>query len=100
MPDHSHDPTLFPETLSLGGTKGRQQPSGQRQDHPQQLAHYRIVKPLGRGGMGVVYQAEDTLLHRKAALKVMRADYAIDEETRARFEREAQAAARLKHDHI
>ncbi|MGV3483488.1 MAG: serine/threonine-protein kinase [Planctomycetaceae bacterium] len=64
------------------------------------LGQYRIVRQLGRGGMGVVYQAEDTHLNRLAALKVLRADYAADKGARARFIREAQAAAQLKHDHI
>jgi len=96
MPDHSHDPTLFPSTMAHQG-------SSPRQGEPApltQLAQYRIIKQLGRGGMGVVYQAEDTQLHRMAALKVMRPDYAADDEARARFIREARAAAALKHDHI
>ena len=65
-----------------------------------QIAQYRILKQLGRGGFGVVYQAEDIQLHRLAALKVMRPDHAAHDESRARFIREAQAAAALKHDHI
>src|ERR687892_2888224 len=64
------------------------------------LAHYRIVQPLGKGGMGEVFVAEDTKLHRKVALKVLPADVAIDPERRQRFEREAQAIAALNHPHI
>jgi Tol biopolymer transport system component len=64
------------------------------------VAHYRIVQPLGKGGMGEVFVAEDTKLHRKVALKVLPADVAIDPERRQRFEREAQAIAALNHPHI
>lgn len=64
------------------------------------LAQYRLIKQLGRGGMGVVYQAVDTELNRQAALKVMHPEHAIDAESRARFKREAQTAAALKNDHI
>src|ERR671910_827485 len=64
------------------------------------LAHYRIVDPLGKGGMGEVFVAEDTKLHRKVALKVLPPDVAIDPERRQRFEREAQAIAALNHPHI
>jgi serine/threonine protein kinase len=67
---------------------------------PAYLGGYRIVKQLGQGGMGVVYRAEDEQLRRPVALKVMRADIAAHEEARARFLREARAAAALKHDHI
>jgi hypothetical protein len=64
------------------------------------LGQYRILKQLGQGGMGVVFQAEDQQLRRLAALKVLRPDVGAGEELRARFLREARAAAALKHDHI
>lgn len=64
------------------------------------LAHYRVLKELGRGGMGMVFEAEDTQLQRLVALKVIRPDIASREETRARFLREARAAAALKNDHV
>jgi serine/threonine protein kinase len=64
------------------------------------LAHYRVVKQLGQGGMGVVYQAEDENLRRLVALKVMRGDFANHPEARARFHREAQSVAALRHDNI
>jgi len=64
------------------------------------LASYRILKILGQGGMGRVYQAEDTLLQRLAALKVMLPAYASDPGARQRFLREARAAAALEHDNI
>ncbi|MEO7157005.1 MAG: protein kinase [Vicinamibacterales bacterium] len=67
---------------------------------PQVLNHYRILGPLGRGGMGEVYLAEDTRLHRKVALKILPAVMAADPERRIRFEREAQAVAAINHPNI
>ncbi len=64
------------------------------------LNHYRIVKSLGAGGMGEVYAAEDTKLHRMVALKVLPAAMATDPERRDRFEREAQSVAALNHPNI
>jgi serine/threonine protein kinase/WD40 repeat protein len=66
----------------------------------EQLGPYRIVKLLGAGGMGAVYQADDEYLGRSVALKVMRPWMADDERARRRFLREARAAAALAHDHI
>jgi serine/threonine protein kinase len=64
------------------------------------LAQYRILKQLGAGGMGVVLLAEDTLLQRRVALKVMQPALAADRTSRDRFVREARAAAKLAHDHV
>ena len=64
------------------------------------FAHYRIVGRLGAGGMGEVYQAEDTRLGRKVALKVLPADLADDAERISRFRREAQILAALQHPRI
>jgi serine/threonine protein kinase len=64
------------------------------------LGSYRVLKVLGRGGMGVVFQAEDIQLERPVALKVLRPELASSSDGRARFLREAQAAAALQHDHI
>jgi serine/threonine protein kinase len=64
------------------------------------LAHYRVHKELGRGGMGAVYLGFDEGLRRKVALKVMLPRSAADPHARERFLREARAAAAVKHDHV
>lgn len=65
-----------------------------------QLGRYRVLKELGRGGMGAVFLAFDHRLERKVALKVMRPRYADNSDSRERFLREARTAAMVKSDHV
>jgi formylglycine-generating enzyme required for sulfatase activity/serine/threonine protein kinase len=72
----------------------------QQPDELGRLGGYRVLRELGRGGMGLVLQAEDERLKRRIALKVMLPHVAVDEQARLRFVREAQVAAALEHDHV
>src|ERR1700687_205832 len=64
------------------------------------LGRYEIRAKIGEGGMGEVYLAEDTQLHRKVALKILPAEVASNQDRMRRFNQEANAAAALNHPHI
>ena len=65
-----------------------------------QLAHYEIVEPIGKGGMGEVYRARDTKLGRDVAIKVLPDEFAHDTERLRRFQREAKVLVSLNHPNI
>jgi WD40 repeat protein len=69
-------------------------------DPPERMGDFRILREIGRGGMGVVYEAEQESLGRRVALKVLSPGAVIDAKQVRRFEREARAAARLHHTNI
>lgn len=85
------------ETATLSGITP---PPAPRVAAPRLLGPYRLLEPLGAGGMGIVYRAEDTRLQRQVALKVMRPEIAAGPQARQRFLREARTAAAVEHDHI
>src|SRR5262249_22073681 len=66
----------------------------------QKLGDFRIIREIGHGGMGVVYEAEQVSLGRHVALKVLPRKMLVDRKARHRFEREAKAAAKLHHTNI
>jgi serine/threonine protein kinase len=94
---------LFPALLALEKAVPEPKPApagpGDR-SLPARLGHYRILGELGRGGMGVVYEAEDELLGRHVALKVLAALSHHNADRLERFRREARSAARLHHTNI
>jgi eukaryotic-like serine/threonine-protein kinase len=67
---------------------------------PAMIGRYEIIERVGRGGMGVLYRGKDPVLDREVAIKLMSGDFSADEAARARFFREARAAARLQHRNI
>jgi hypothetical protein len=89
-------PGLSPGGIPLTGPKVAYLP----QDFPVPFGRYRLLKLLGRGGMGAVYLAQDTQLDRPVALKVPHLEAADGPQVRDRFYREARAAATIRHPHV
>ncbi len=79
---------------------GAERPTDGREMVGKQIGTYRIIRPIGHGGMGIVFEAEDSRLMRRVALKVMQDRVCLHPEAQSRFFREARAAARVEHDHI
>ncbi len=97
---------MFPAVLLMEQFKPRCQeassssPSSEPSAIPERLGEFRIVREIGRGGMGVVYEAHQETLNRQVALKVLPAHLFANERLRTRFQRESHAAARLHHTNI
>jgi hypothetical protein len=96
---------FFPTLVEMEQVKDdRQAPVEQAASNtlpaPERLGDFRIIREIGRGGMGVVYEAEQVSLGRRIALKVLPKQLLADARTKRRFEREARSAARLHHTNI
>ncbi len=76
------------------------EPDGDAPPIPEEIARYRIIRKIGEGGMGVVYEAEDEKLRRNVALKVLSSNLVANTDQRARFLREARATATVTHSNI
>src|SRR5687768_5784130 len=61
---------------------------------------YRIIRPIGEGGMGIVYEAQHVVIEKKVALKVLRDDFSKRTDVVERFRQEAKSASRIGHEHI
>src|SRR5262245_28167727 len=96
---------VFPALAEVEQVKeDHQEAAGQEAAPPalalQQLGDFRILREVGKGGMGIVYEAEQVSLGRHVALKVLPRKMLVDARAKRRFEREAKAAAKLHHTNI
>ncbi len=96
---------LLPAMVEIEQVKEDHQEADERAAAPpspalRQLGDYRILREVGKGGMGIVYEAEQVSLGRHVALKVLPKSMLLDDRAKRRFEREAKAAARLHHTNI
>jgi serine/threonine protein kinase len=98
LADH---PSLAPQLeQALDGLEFIQRATADTSPAPTQLGDFHIVREVGRGGMGVVYEAEQISLKRRVALKVLRFGAVADEVAMQRFQREAETVAQLHHTNI
>src|SRR5262249_10245026 len=96
---------LFPALVEVEQVKEDHQEAAEQEVTPpapalQQLGDFRILREVGKGGMGIVYEAEQVSLGRHVALKVLPRALLLDARAKQRFEREARSAARLHHTNI
>ncbi|QDU20874.1 serine/threonine-protein kinase [Urbifossiella limnaea] len=100
-PEHAAElRDLLPAVAQIELLKRHRQSLPAERSLPDRFGDYRIVRELGRGGMGVVFEAVQESLGRRVALKVLATHTSMDADRRERFVREAKAAARLHHTHI
>lgn len=100
-PDHAEQlKELLPAVAQMELLKRFRAPGGAEPSLPDRLGDFRIVRELGRGGMGIVFEAVQESLGRPVALKVLARHAQLDPTRRERFVREAQAAAKLHHTNI
>lgn len=94
-PPHQLPPRLFDRLRALAEPDAKPAPG-----LPETIGPYRVIRERGRGGMGVVYEADDPALGRRVAVKVLTAGPYVDARGRERFLREARTAAAVRHDHL
>jgi serine/threonine protein kinase len=103
LADEIHD--LFPTMVEIEQVKDDHQQETDQRSAPafpglEQVGDFRIIREVGKGGMGIVYEAEQVSLGRHVALKVLPRNMLLDQKAKRRFEREAKSAAKLHHTNI
>src|ERR1051325_505218 len=97
---HQQQAGSFIETPAVDLNHDELEKSAQNSLAGQEVGHYQVLQPIGRGGMGVVYLAQDIRLHRRVALKLLPAEFVKNKDRLHRFEQEARAASGLNHPNI